>query len=97
MKDGSPTLKVLHLSDIHWDPEYLEGSNAVCTDPMCCRASSGDVINATDAAGYWGDRRGCDIPWRTIENAVAHIAQQHSVLMFIVLLSYGRSIRLRII
>ncbi|XP_046446658.1 sphingomyelin phosphodiesterase-like [Daphnia pulex] len=82
--DDSPTLKVLHLSDIHWDPEYLEGSNAVCTDPMCCRASSGDVVNATDAAGYWGDRRGCDIPWRTIENAVAHIAQQHSDVSYII-------------
>ncbi len=51
----------------------------MCGDPICCRASSGDVVNATDAAGYWGDRRGCDLPWRTIENAVSHMAQEHAV------------------
>ena len=39
---------MLHLADIHYDPEYLAGSNAVCGDPLCCRASSGDVVNATD-------------------------------------------------
>lgn len=76
---GSPTIKVLHLADIHWDPEYLEGSNAQCGDPLCCRASSGEVINATDAAGYWGDKRDCDIPWRTVEKAVASMARQHPV------------------
>ncbi|XP_032779473.2 sphingomyelin phosphodiesterase [Daphnia magna] len=81
---GSPTLKVLHLSDIHWDPEYLEGSNAVCGDPLCCRASSGEVVNATDAAGYWGDRRDCDLPWRTVEKAVAHMAQQHPDTAYII-------------
>lgn len=74
---------MLHLADIHWDPEYLEGSNTDCGDPICCRASSGAVVNATDAAGYWGDRRGCDLPWRTIENAVAHMAEMHAVKLVV--------------
>ena len=31
------TFKVLHLSDTHFDPEYAEGSNANCNEPLCCR------------------------------------------------------------
>lgn len=76
---GSPTMKVLHIADLHWDPEYLAGSNAACADFLCCRADSGDVVNATDAAGYWGDYRKCDLPWHTIEKAIAHMAEKHSV------------------
>lgn len=75
----SPTLKVLHIADPHWDPEYLEGSNANCGEPLCCRASSGDVKKAEDAAGYWGDYRSCDMPWRAVEQAIAHMAKQHPV------------------
>jgi len=74
---GSPTLKVLHLADVHWDPEYEVGSNANCREPLCCRASSGKVASPGDAAGYWGDYRSCDIPWRTIENTVMHMSKQH--------------------
>ncbi len=73
-------MKVLHLADIHWDPEYLPSSNAVCGDPLCCRASSEEVVNATDAAGYWGDYRFCDMPWHFIENSVSQIAAQHPVI-----------------
>jgi len=74
---GSPTLKVLQLADVHWDPEYEEGSNANCREPLCCRATSGNVSKAEDAAGYWGDYRSCDVPWRTVENTVKHMSQQH--------------------
>ena len=78
-QQGSPTLKVLHLADIHWDPEYLEGSLANCHDKLCCRGSSGTVTNQADAAGYWGDYRDCDSPWRTVDKAMAHMARQHPV------------------
>ena len=86
-QQGSPTLKVLHLADVHWDPEYLEGSLANCFKDgysLCCRASSGNVTDPSDAAGYWGDYRTCDMPWRTIENAVAHMAQVHSDAAYII-------------
>ncbi|KZS08591.1 Acid sphingomyelinase phosphodiesterase 3a-like protein [Daphnia magna] len=82
--EGSPTVKVLHLADIHWDPEYLAGSNAMCGDPLCCRATSGEVINATDAAGYWGDYRTCDLPWYLVENAVAQMAALHTDVSYII-------------
>lgn len=70
---------MLHLADLHWDPDYVVGSNAVCKELVCCRADSGDLLNQTDAAGYWGDYRSCDLPWYTIEKAVAHMAEKHSV------------------
>lgn len=76
---GSPTIKVLHLADPHWDPEYLEGSNANCDSPLCCRADSGPVEKSEDAAGFWGDYRKCDMPWRTIENSLEQMAEIHSV------------------
>uniref|UniRef100_H2Y639 Saposin B-type domain-containing protein n=1 Tax=Ciona savignyi TaxID=51511 RepID=H2Y639_CIOSA len=34
-------LKVLHLSDIHMDLKYKVGSNADCTEPLCCRTMDG--------------------------------------------------------
>ena len=76
-------MKVLHIADPHWDPEYLEGSNAKCGDPLCCRASSGTVKDPADSAGYWGDYRSCDMPWRTLESAVAHMAEHHNVSLYL--------------
>lgn len=34
---GKDPIKVVHYSDIHIDPLYVEGSNAECTKPICCR------------------------------------------------------------
>ncbi len=36
---GNMTL--VHLSDIHLDLKYIEGSNSQCNLPMCCREDSG--------------------------------------------------------
>jgi len=70
-------LKILHLSDTHWDPYYKEGSLAECDEPMCCRETSGPVLYPEDRAGYWGDYRKCDTPLRTIESMYRHIAMKH--------------------
>jgi hypothetical protein len=35
------TLTVLHLSDIHLDSEYKEGTLAVCDSYICCREEFG--------------------------------------------------------
>ena len=37
LQPGSPTLRVLHISDIHNDPLYEEGSDPFCGEPLCCR------------------------------------------------------------
>lgn len=83
------TLKVLQLSDTHIDLEYLEGGDAVCGEPLCCREPSPERssghhghhgIPADDKAGYWGDYRDCDIPLRTLESMLQFINANHDDL-----------------
>lgn len=76
-KPGSPTLRVLHISDVHIDPFYKENSSANCGEPLCCRATSGKPSHPEDAAGYWGDYRYCDVPLRTLEDMLSHINKTH--------------------
>ena len=61
------TYKVVHLTDLHFDMEYLEGANAECDLPVCCRASVGMANATSEPAGYWGTVGDCDIPTRTLE------------------------------
>jgi len=70
-------LKILHVTDTHWDPEYQEGSLANCQDFLCCRKTSGEVYDEDDRAGYWGDARKCDMPLRTIEAMYRNIRYNH--------------------
>lgn len=80
--EGAPRFKVLHLSDTHYDPYYLEGSNAECNEPLCCRLTNGRPLNTFAAAGKWGDYRKCDTPKRTVDNMLKHIADTHPVRYF---------------
>lgn len=48
---NAPTFKVLHLSDTHFDPYYMEGSNADCAEPLCCRLTNGPAASKEQAAG----------------------------------------------
>lgn len=77
--DNFPKLKVLQITDIHYDPYYQEGSESDCGFPMCCRASTGMAKSSKTAAGKWGDYRKCDSPLRLIENAFQHILNTHRV------------------
>eukprot|EP00344_Euplotes_crassus_P003509 CAMPEP_0197000176 /NCGR_PEP_ID=MMETSP1380-20130617/5180_1 /TAXON_ID=5936 /ORGANISM="Euplotes crassus, Strain CT5" /LENGTH=434 /DNA_ID=CAMNT_0042417371 /DNA_START=534 /DNA_END=1838 /DNA_ORIENTATION=+ len=52
----------MHISDVHLDFNYLEGTNAQCNEPLCCRASSGKPKNPEDAAGKFGSLADCDLP-----------------------------------
>ncbi|XP_075739218.1 sphingomyelin phosphodiesterase isoform X1 [Rhipicephalus microplus] len=67
------SLRVLQLSDTHYDPEYTEGSLAACDAPLCCQPDSGEVQNDTDRAGRWGDFRHCDVPFRTLDSMLEHV------------------------
>lgn len=78
-KEGFPTFKVLHISDTHYDPYYTEGSNANCNEPLCCRLTHGRPSTPHSAAGKWGDYRKCDVPKRTIDHMLDHIAETHTV------------------
>ncbi|CAL1293894.1 unnamed protein product [Larinioides sclopetarius] len=76
---GAPTLRVLHLSDTHLDPYYLEGANADCKELMCCRIADGPAPTPAQAAGKWGDYRNCDTPLRTLENMLRQITSRHKI------------------
>lgn len=82
-KEAAPFFKVLHISDTHYDPHYLEGSNADCNEPLCCRLSSGRPSNPNAAAGKWGDYRKCDTPKRTVDHMLEHIADTHKDIDYI--------------
>uniref|UniRef100_A0A182HUR6 Sphingomyelin phosphodiesterase n=1 Tax=Anopheles arabiensis TaxID=7173 RepID=A0A182HUR6_ANOAR len=71
-------LTIVHLTDIHYDPEYVVGVNADCKAEACCRTLP-DLAPATPetAAGYWSDYRDCDTPWHGVVDVMEHIRRQH--------------------
>ncbi|CAF3726860.1 unnamed protein product [Rotaria sp. Silwood1] len=77
---GSPKLTALHLSDIHVDFGYQPGSQAECFQPVCCRF--GQPLPSQTGAGFWGDYRGCDLPYWTAEAIVQYIAADIDFVYF---------------
>ncbi|XP_017058776.1 sphingomyelin phosphodiesterase [Drosophila ficusphila] len=65
-------IRICQFSDIHHDPLYTPGSRATCAEPMCCQRGKDEVEGTSDAAGYWGDYRDCDLPWHAFESALDH-------------------------
>ncbi|KAJ8402301.1 hypothetical protein AAFF_G00371660 [Aldrovandia affinis] len=74
-KPGSPQNRVLFLTDVHWDREYVEGSSADCKEPLCCRNQSQHPAWNHRGAGHWGTYSKCDLPLRTLENLLQNLAQ----------------------
>ncbi|EWC44406.1 hypothetical protein DRE_01232 [Drechslerella stenobrocha 248] len=56
-------LKFVHISDTHVDREYVNGTNAKCNKPVCCRPfTPADGVGKTqNPAGPFGNA-GCDTP-----------------------------------
>ena len=73
---GSPTRKILQLSDVHLDLSYEIGANAACDLPNCCMNITGLAPDAESAAQYWGDYR-CDLPHWTFKHILEHIRDTH--------------------
>jgi len=60
-----PTLRALHLSDVHLDFAYTPGTISNCGEYLCCHVDNGYPKKASDvAAGEWGSPM-CDIPVKT--------------------------------
>ncbi|KAL7071326.1 hypothetical protein ACQ4LE_009248 [Meloidogyne hapla] len=72
-------IRILQLSDIHFDPDYLEGSEADCEGPVCCFKKPKKGMPLRKKAGYWGTAARCDIPLRTVENLLEHINRTHKL------------------
>jgi sphingomyelin phosphodiesterase len=73
------TMQVLHITDVHVDPNYMPGSNARCQEPTCCRNDTLGPVRPGGGAGYWGDYRDCDTPFHAFANLVEQAAQSHPV------------------
>ncbi|CAG9764587.1 unnamed protein product [Ceutorhynchus assimilis] len=74
-QNDTDSVQILQITDVHLDPLYSPGSNAKCSEPLCC--DSGVPANPEDAAGYWGDYKVCDMPWHTMENMMERIREKH--------------------
>lgn len=64
--NSTERIQFAHITDLHFDLEYVEGSSADCGLPLCCRDGVG-------SAGAWGDYN-CDVPYQTMEAALRQLA-----------------------
>lgn len=71
---GAGIVRVLHLTDMHWDMEYHVGANAECGQPMCCRQVQGAPSGPNTTCGYYGDYNS-DAPQALVESMLAAAAQ----------------------
>lgn len=53
------TILLYHVSDLHFNLNYQEGSSNTCDSLVCCTSSSGEPKNDEQTAGKWGDYN-CD-------------------------------------
>lgn len=58
---NTPSVKILHLTDIHLDLDYEVGKNTQCGKPMCCQNVEADGTSPETSAGPHGDYE-CDMP-----------------------------------
>ena len=76
-----PTLRALHISDIHLDFEYTPGTLSNCVEGLCCRPDSGYPKKEGDiAAGEWGSPSNCDIPVKTFQSLLDYVVQDGNAL-----------------
>ncbi|CAH0547909.1 unnamed protein product [Brassicogethes aeneus] len=78
--NASETMKILQITDIHYDPDYTPGSEADCGEPLCCQ--KGAPKSPDSAAGYWGDYHSCDMPWHSIENLMEQVKKEKYDLIY---------------
>lgn len=77
------TMKILQITDIHYDPSYEVNGNANCKEPICCRLGQNSGDNNGKPAGYWGDYNNCDAPWHAVVDALDQIKNTHKDLEYI--------------
>lgn len=74
-------LKIVHITDPHYDPSYRVGSLAACEETNCCRYDQ-PIPEGQDpavvGAGRWGDYRWCDSPLEAVVDAFTQIHRQHT-------------------
>ncbi|CAL4087129.1 unnamed protein product, partial [Meganyctiphanes norvegica] len=78
------TMTILHVSDLHVDLLYTEGSKANCDHPSCCREEWGMPTEPEDIiAGEWGAYSNCDTPLKTVDNVLQEAAKQQPDIIYV--------------
>ena len=87
-----PKIKILQISDIHWDPYYQEGSLAACSETLCCRETVinpyRNAIPKEKSAGKYGDYRSCDTPEVTLDSMIQHIQNNHKIPFYLIMYAF---------
>ncbi|XP_071451895.1 sphingomyelin phosphodiesterase-like [Hetaerina americana] len=78
-------VKIVQITDIHYDRNYEVGGNAACDEPSCCRLGQGHPTAPEDQAGYWGDYRSCDLPWPAVESLFEHVTTNQMDAEYIIM------------
>ena len=60
------TIKLYHMSDLHWVLDYKEGANNACSNLIWCNEKAGKPKSKDHEAGKWGDYN-CDSNPKTLE------------------------------
>ncbi|CAG0912352.1 unnamed protein product [Notodromas monacha] len=76
------SLKLVHVTDVHVDPEYDGEVIGECFLNICCKARRNLKSNATSLRtqmlGEWGDYHACGLPRKTVEHLLCeHINKTH--------------------
>ena len=67
---SSPTIKMLQVTDIHFDPLYMEGASVYCDEPLCCHEPASTYARVK--SGKFGSLINCD----TSNNTLVSFAQE---------------------
>ncbi|XP_015119788.1 sphingomyelin phosphodiesterase isoform X2 [Diachasma alloeum] len=77
VEESTESLKILQITDIHFDPLYEPGGNADCHEPTCCRRGQNNTGGNRKSAGFWGDFNNCDVPWHAVLDALDETKTRH--------------------
>lgn len=73
---GKSKYRILHITDLHFDPLYTEGRNQDCDEPLCCQNDQEIAKDPSSGCGYWGSYTKADTPWQTILALFNHTTKE---------------------
>lgn len=83
-KNDAPTFRVLHITDVHMDQNYVAGSQSSCSSQLCCHLDSVSVgSKPSSTAGLWGDYGKCDTPVATYKLLLDHVSRKDKIDMIV--------------
>ena len=62
----APVIKMLQMTDIHFDPLYMEGASVYCDNRLCCHEPASNYSRVK--AGKFGSYVNCDTSRNTLES-----------------------------